>query len=157
MAKVKCAYCGKRLKKEDAYIVRHGKVNRYYCNAEHSVAKKPSQLFYEKAFEILGKTTNTVLYKEMNEIAAVHGFEKMLAYITENQADIDKYMSKTFSSTYAKIKYFGAILRNNLDDWQPKKTEPVVHKDVDVEIYETKYKPKKERKGMDELLEGLID
>lgn len=157
MAKVKCAYCGKMLKKEDAYIVRHGKVNRYYCSVEHSAAKKPSELFYEKVFEILGKTTNTVLYKEMNEIAAVHGFKKMLAYITENQKEIDKYMSKTFNSTYAKIKYFSAILRNNLDDFVPKKTEPVVHKDVDVEIYEMKYKQKKERKGMDDLLEGLID
>lgn len=157
MTKVKCAYCGKMLKKEDAYAVRHGKVNKYYCNFEHSIAKKPSKLFYEKASNIIGQVTNTAFYKEMNEIAKVHGFEKMSAYLDENEEDIRKYMSKDFNSTYAMIRYFAAILKNNLDDFTSKKAESIQHKEVEVEMYDGKYKPKKERVGMDDILKGLLN
>lgn len=157
MPKVKCRFCGKQIDRDAAYKVKHGKSNYYYCSLEHSIARKPCDIFYSEVFRIIGETTHTVFFKEMNEISKVHGFEKMTAYLKDNEQEIEKYMNKEFSSEYARIKYFSAILRNNLGDYQMKQHETVVHKDIAVEMYETKYKPKKERVGMDNLLDGLLD
>lgn len=153
---VTCRFCGKKLKKEYAYAVKRGKVNRYYCSFEHSIAKSPRDIFYELAFEIFGRTTNTVFYKEMDEIAKVHTFEKMTAYLKENSQFLSNTMRKEFKNEYNRCRYFSAILKNNLGDFSIPK--PEIKKEVEVEVYENKYKPKqKSRKGMNSLMDELLD
>ena len=155
---VKCRFCSRQIEKDIAYAVKHGKVNYYYCNYEHSIAKSPRDIFYDKAMDVFGRTTNTVFYKEFDEIAKVHGFEKMTAYLEENKGYLEKVMAKDFFNEFGRCRYFSAIFKNNLADYIMKKPEPVkVVSNVDIDFTGSKYKKKEEKKGMDSLLDELLD
>lgn len=158
MVKVKCQYCGKEIDKKESYAVKKGKRNKYYCNFEHSIAKKPRDIFYDKAFEVFGKTTNTIFFKEFDEIAKTHGFEKMSYYIEDNKDSLNYFINKDFSSEYARIRYFAAIFKNNLGDYKIKKQEPVIKKEshIDMDIHSTRHKKKDVRKGIDDILDELL-
>ena len=157
MAKVTCAFCKKKINKDEAYIVHKGKRNKYYCSFEHSITKTPRDIFYEKAYEVFGETTNTIFYKEFDEIAKVHGFEKMSAYLEDNKKYLEHVMQKDFSSEYARVRYFSVIFKNALGDYRMKKPE-VVNKAIntDIDISVNKYKKKESRQGMDDLLNELL-
>ena len=161
MAKVKCAYCGKSIDKKEAYIVPvSSKRNKYYCSYEHSISKKPRDKMYDLIYEVFGrKVLNTVLFKECDEIGKVHTYEKVTAYIEENKQYLEQIMSKGFSSEYAQIRYFSAVLKNSLTDFQPKQSAPVVKKDVnfDMDVTVNNYKRKEQRKGMDDILADLLE
>lgn len=152
---VTCRFCGKKIPKDEAFAKRHGKQNWYYCNVEHSNSKKPRELFYEAVREII-ETTHTVFFSEMDQIAKVHGFEKMTAYVQDNKNYLISVMAKMkFANTYNMIKYFSAIIRNNVGDYVMKKVE--TEKEVKVEIYESKYKSKEQKKGLEDLLSDILD
>ena len=155
MAKVKCRYCGKLIDKEDSHAVKHGRVNWYYCNVEHSLAKTPKDTFYEEAAKII-QTTHTMFYKEMDEIAKFHTYEKMTAYIKDSRQMIEFYMSKDFSSEYAKVRYFSSILKNNLSDFIVKEQDNHIAIDHIENTYDTSNFKAKEDKGMDDLLSDLL-
>lgn len=158
MSKVKCRFCGKQIDRDTAFKVKHGRSNWYYCNEEHSKAKTPKDKFFDIAYSIFGKTTNTIFFKEMEEIACVHGYEKMKSYLEDNEAYLNIVMQKSFSSEYGRCRYFSAILKNNLGDYTINKPKAI--KNVEVEMYTpTKKKTKKreQRKGMDEIMKGLLD
>lgn len=157
MAKVKCRYCGKSIDKKIAVAVPHGRTNYYYC-PEHVGQKPPKELFYEELRSIL-PSTNTIIYKEMEEISKIHGYEKMLSYLQDNKNYLNNVMNnKSFSSDYGRCKYFVAILKNNLGDYQPKQSAPVIKKETNIEIYEPKKVVRKQqRQGMDDLLNDLLD
>lgn len=158
ISKVKCRFCGKQINKDVAYKVKHGRSNWYYCNEEHSKAKTPKDKFFDIAYSIFGKTTNTIFFKEMEEISKVHGYEKMKSYLENNATYLSSVMQKKFNSEYGRCRYFSAILKNNLGDYVVK--EPEVIKRVEIEIYEpTKKKAikREKRKGMEEIMKGLLD
>ena len=82
MGKAKCKYCGKSIDTKVAYKVAIGKVNRYFCNEEeynilHEMQRVKDDT-YNLVYEIFGrKATNTILYKEMNEVSLVYAYKKM--------------------------------------------------------------------------------
>jgi len=154
--KVKCRYCGKQLDKSIAYLVKKGKSNVYYCNYEHSIAKTSKQEFYETAVEVFGQVSSSVFYGDMDALAKIHGYKKMTSYIKENKDMIEKYLNRDFKNTYNKIKYFRAILANNLDDYKMPEPKVEIKKEVNVEMYDSKFKPKEAKKGMDDLLNDLL-
>lgn len=158
MAKVKCAYCHKVLNQKEAYAVKKGKRNKYYCNYEHSIAKSPREIFYDKAFEVFGKTTNTIFFKEFDEISKIHTFEKMSSYIDDNKDKLNYFMNKDFSSEYARVRYFTAIFKNNLADYTIRKQEPIIKKEVsiDIDIHHSNYKKKNTRKGINDILDEIL-
>ena len=156
MAKVKCAFCGKTIDKKIAYVQYGKNKNKYFCSYEHSISKTPKQLFYVEVVNVFGKVSNSLFFGEMDKLANIHGYEKMTSYIKENKAMIQRYMNKDFKSTYGKIKYFTAILANNLDDYKIPEPEIEIKKEANIEIYESKFKPKEARKGMDDLLSDLL-
>ena len=158
MAKVKCRFCGKQIDKKNAYVIKGNKRNKYYCCYEHSITKKPRDVFYDKAQEVFGKTTNTLFFKEIDEIAAVHGWDKMIVYLEDNKEYLDKVMSKNFTSEYARCRYFSVIFKNNLGDYQMKKAEPIIKKvvEVDMDVSTNKYKKKNNVVGMNDLLNDLL-
>lgn len=158
MAKVKCVCCGEQIDKKTAIAITDGKRNKYYC-PEHVGQKSPREKMYDLINDIFGyKVLHTVLFKEFDEIGKIHSFEKVILYIEENKDYLYDVMRKYFNSEYAKIRYFAAIFKNGLVDFVIKEQETVVKKDIKVEIVETKkHKVKKQHKGMDDLLEGLLD
>lgn len=154
--KVVCAYCHKKIDINDAYVVKKGKRNKYYCNEEHSILTPPRDIFYMKALEVFGQTTNTAFYKEFEEIARVHGWEKMIAFLDENKGYLERVMNREWQSEYSAIRYFAAIFKNSLHDFKMKKPEVKKEINVDIDISVNKYKKKEERKGMNNLLNDLL-
>ena len=158
--KVKCKICGTLVEKDTAYkIIKNGK-NLYYCseqeyidytNQQIKIAQQKSRM-YEMIEYFIGKTTNTALFKEANIWLSVADYDTICNYLTDNKAYIASVMNKDFSSEYAKIRYFSAIVKNSIGDYKPSKPEPV--KSVETEFYETKYQPKRKRKCLADYEDG---
>ena len=120
---VKCRACGAKIDRATAYKVVTGKVNQYYCNlaeftdwqqAKKKVSDNKDRL-YQLVNEVFGyNVTNSILYKEMQEVAIKYDYSLLSQYITENKAYLSKSMAKDFVSEYAQIRYFMAIIRNNM-------------------------------------------
>ena len=156
--KVKCAFCHKEIDKKEAIAVLHGKRNRYFCSKEHIEKNNERDEFYYKAKDIFGNTTNTMFYKELDQIGSIHGFKKMLNYLNTNESYLRNILArKQYKSEYGKIRYFATILKNSLGDFVETTIKNDYNKVVDhVDIYEIKFKKDKERRGMDELLSSLV-
>ena len=157
MAKVKCKCCGASIDKKVAIGIPHNKVTWYYC-ANHVGQKSPREKVYDIIFEIFGRQIlNTVIYKELDPIIKEYGAEKMIAYLEENKTYLEQCMSKNFSSEYASIRYISAIIRNNIHDFTPHKSEPIRKSvEIDFDVAPTKYKQKQQRTGMDALLDDIL-
>lgn len=152
---VKCRYCNKIIDRDLAFKVKKGKSNWYYCSAEHANTKPPRDLMYEQLNKIFGKiVTNTVLYKEFDGLANVYGYDKLNAYINENYEYLCTVMRKEFANDYNRIRYLSAIFKNNVGDFELPK--PEIKKEVEVTVYEHKYKPKKQRRGLNDLMNDII-
>jgi len=127
--KAKCKYCGKNIDTNNAYKIIVGKTNRYYCNEEeYNIIHKAQQIkddTYNLIYKIFGrKITNTILYKEVNELSGIYSYEKIEAYLSQNIEYLSNLMqNKSFQSEYAQIRYFAAILKNNLSDFKYEKKE----------------------------------
>ncbi|MEG3006809.1 MAG: hypothetical protein RR806_04995 [Oscillospiraceae bacterium] len=95
-------------------------------------------------YDIFGyKVVNTALYSEMSAISETFGYETILAYLQDSRDLIDKSMSKDFQSEYGKIRYFLAILKNNLSDF--KQLSKPVDISLQTENTEPTYRAKKRK------------
>ena len=65
-------------------------------------------------------------------------------------------MSKSFSSEYGKIRYFTTIIKNNIVDYIKVDDESYIT-DIEYEILDIKYKPKKKRRAMCDIERELLD
>lgn len=152
--KVKCRFCNKQIDLDQAFKVKHGKANWYYCSYEHSIMKSDRELFYQEAYDVLGQMTNSLFFKEMESIAQIYGFKKMKMYLIDNKSKFDVFKYKNFNSQNGKIKYFSAILRNNLGDYiLPKET---IKRRASTEIYDSKNKDANLIIGFDTLLDEIL-
>lgn len=150
---VKCRFCGNKIDKKIAFKVKHGKTNWYYCSEEHATQLSEKDRVVGLVFEIIGPTTNTMFYKELNEISKVHSLKKMISYLESEKSNLEFYMNKEFVSEFAKIRYFFAILRNKLGDYEEPKE--IIKKEIEVEVFENT-KMVKESSGLDSLLDMII-
>jgi hypothetical protein len=122
---VKCKGCTNKIDRDTAYkVVVKGK-NTYYCNVEEyetiNIEKESKNKVIDLAFELVGKTTNTTLFKELTDISKVHTYTKMLKFMEENMIDLDVAMSRNdFVHEFAKIRYFAAIIKNQIGDYKEK-------------------------------------
>lgn len=108
---------------------------------------------YLVIYQIFGyKVMNTALYKEINDVLVAVDYSKLFNYLKENCDELIKNLSKDFNNEYGKIRYFGAIVKNNIKDYTiPIKQEPI--KQIETDISEIKYKKKKRRKSLNEYNE----
>lgn len=145
---VKCRICNNKVDRAEAYkVVVNGK-NNYYCNEqEYDDWKSKIEIrdnAYNFIYNIFGhKVTNTVLYKEVDELGGIYGFNKIFAYLQEKYDYICKVLSKDFNTEYAKIRYFTAILKNSLADFQYE--EKTVIKTPAMDFVKTQFKRKNKR------------
>jgi hypothetical protein len=160
--KVKCRYCGNSIDITTAYKIVVGKVNRYFCNKnEYEKVCQTQQIkdkTYDVIYDIFGyKVTNTILYKEIHELSLVYAYEKIYAYLSDNIAYLKKVIqNKEFQSEYAQIRYFAAILKNNLADFHYEEKTPVI-KEVDIDMSSCNYKRKTKRKTLAEYEQEVGD
>ncbi|MEF9984183.1 MAG: hypothetical protein RR710_06545 [Oscillospiraceae bacterium] len=145
---VKCKCHGIKIDRNTAFKVQVGKVNHYYCSeAEYNkiqMKQKVKDDTFAIIYDIFGyKVVNTALYSEMSAISETFGYETILAYLQDSRDLIDKSMSKDFQSEYGKIRYFLAILKNNLSDF--KQLSKPVDISLQTENTEPTYRAKKRK------------
>jgi hypothetical protein len=148
-----CKGCKKKIDRDTAYKVAVKNKNTYYCDVFEyeriNIENESRFKVIDLAFELIGKTTNTTLMKEITEIAKVHTYTKLFKFMEENMIDIDVAMSRTdFVHEYAKIRYFAAIIKNQIGDFKEKLEDTEVHDFVDV-IEQVKYTPTKKKSFTD--------
>ena len=87
---VKCRKCNKKVERNEAFKVVVGGKNTYYCNEEEYNEilrnKELKDETYSYIYNIFGyKITNTCIYKEVNDLVDVFGYELLLSYLKENE------------------------------------------------------------------------
>lgn len=157
---VKCRQCGTKIDRKTAFKVVVGGKNAYYCNeAEYQKTLHEKEIktnTYDCINQIFGyKVLNSALFKEINLLLDVYSYEHIFAYLTENKEYITKVLEKDFVSEYAKIRYFAAILKNNLADFRMK--EPENPREVEVDIPIMHYKRRNKRRSLSEIEESVGD
>ena len=162
MGKAKCKYCGKNIDTKVAYKVAIGKVNRYFCNEEeynivHEMQRVKDDT-YNLVYEIFGrKVTNTILYKETNEVSLVYSYKKIKLYLEQNMTYLSNLMqNKSFKNEYAQIRYFSAILKNSLTDFEYEK-KVKSNKVVEIDMPEYTFKRKPSKRSLVEYEEEVGD
>lgn len=159
MAKiVKCYFCKKDLKKEDAYTwIYISKTNkeykRYCCSLEEKENYEREKELYKacqlSTDEILGRAiTNNVRNKELKELhESGYTWEQILRCIRTKSDDIKKLIEyNDIQSDYQQIRYMMQVIKNSIYDFsiederanqweQYKQTEEEVEVEVeDIEI-----------------------
>ena len=134
---VKCRLCGTKVDKKEAFKVVVGGKNTYYCNeSEYQKVLHEREVkdnTYECINQIFGyKVLNSALFKEINLLLEVYSYEHILAYLIENKEYLTRVLKKDFTSEYAKIRYFAAILKNNSADF--KMEEPEESKKIEIDM-----------------------
>lgn len=148
---VKCKYCGEKIDRNRAFKVTVNDKNSYYCSEAEYVELHEYQRLRDSAYckinYIFGrKVTNTILFKEIGELASVYTYKKIISYLNSNESYLIGVMNKGFNSEYAQIRYFTAILKNSLSDYQ--ESNVVYNKDIVVDIPKDNYKPRAKRKAL---------
>lgn len=172
---VKCRICGNKIDRKEAFKVSvEGKPNAFYCSkAEYNEMiedRKCKDDTYYCIYDIFGyKVTNTVLYKEVGELGKIYGFKLILSYLHDNEEYLTRIVGREYNNEFAKIRYFTAILQNNLTDYKDHgvKQERVkavvkynkVEKQFDADFDAApKYKKKKKkRRPLDDIVTEVGD
>ena len=158
MAKtVKCCFCEKDLKIEDAYTwVYISKTNkeykRYCCSLEEKEnMEREKELYKEIQYltdDILGRPiTNNTRNKELKELHESYSWEQILRCIRAKSDDIKKLIEyNDIQGDYQQIRYMMQVIKNSIYDFsrederanqweQYKQTEEEVEVEVeDIEI-----------------------
>lgn len=161
-----CKSCRNKVDKKIAVVYEEkGRQNKYFCCEEcydnfvnELEKKKKDAENKDRCWEIIKEifcreVTNSILWKEMNSLYSVYGSELVDDYLSSEKSDIAKAMYKDFDSEYAEIRYFAAILKNNLTDYKKKANviEKKVEVVVEVDPMTVNYKPKKRRKSLADI------
>lgn len=151
---VKCQCCGTMVDRKTAYKVETKSKNMYYCSEQEYIRmitakaeiQKTEHEIMQMIYEIFGyEIKNTILFNELREIRKTFTLNILYHYMIDNYQEIGNYMStKAFKNEYNKVRYFSAILKNNLGDYRIPEEQPVKESSADFETM--KYKPKTKRK-----------
>lgn len=163
MARAKCRICGKTLDTNTAYKVtdKNGR-NKYFCSVsefETEETRKKKVLedkdrVYRLICDIMcvKEIISTALWKEWQVWLKVADNEKIAQYLEENKDYLTSAITRLDSSEFAKIRYFSAILKNNLGSFKPRVQKVIKPQPTMEEHYETKYKSKT-RQALDDIEE----
>ena len=121
-------------------IQSSSKVNTYYCNEQEYNEIISARQMKDDTYECINKifgyvVTNTAIFKEINALVKNYNYSLILSYLQENFDYLYEVMHRDFEKEYGKIRYFSAILNNNLRDYKKEKEEeytPVKQVEVDI-------------------------
>lgn len=178
MAKVKCKFCGKSIDKEssfkeeyltDSLSIRY----RYFCNEDcfnkkneeivrKQWLKEVKKLAREKARELcnLGEKEKSIYFSSTYKIIT-DKFEDELIYefLCKYEKDIKEILdSKDFKTSASRIKYFCAMIENQLERYllekeQSKVEEKKVIRETEIDDFDINVSiDKKERRSLDDIL-----
>lgn len=148
-----CKGCKNKIERNEAFKIVVKNKNTYYCSVTEyetiNIEKESKNKAIDLVFEIIGETTNTAIFKELADIAKVHTYAKLFKFIEGNMIDLDAALSRNdFVHEYAKIRYFSAIIKNQIGDFKEEIENTDVNDYVDV-VEEVKYVPTKKKSFAD--------
>ena len=117
------------------------------------MAKPNRQALVDVIKQITGIENYGVINKELKKLFVKFSISQMTNYLDNEKQDL-KYIfdSKNFDNDFCKMRYFSAIVQNNLPNYKPLKPDIVVN--VENEVYEHKYKPKAKRKCLNDFIDS---
>lgn len=156
---VKCDLCGKMIEKSTAYRTettvnkRDGTIGSKKikaCSESEWLHKLKLDADKKEMWELvqkyLGETNNTVLFKEEKLWGSP---DKVVRFIKENETLFNIMDNKIFNTECHKIRYFSAIIKNNIND-MPDEVVPEVSNEtndtIELEVYENKHKNIRKRR-----------
>ena len=164
---VKCRHCGNKIDRKEAFKVVVGGKNAYYCNEDEYLLSKKLKGDKDGTYNIINQifgyeVKNSALYKEINTIRIDFSYESILMYLKQEFDYLHSIMcEKDFQSEYGKIRYFSAIVKNNLPnfmrDQEMKWQREVAPVEVQVDMPEMTYVRKKKRKPLIEIEQEVGD
>lgn len=164
---VTCKICRQQIEKDTAYkIVKVSptngkKTNYYFCSeaewqAEEERKKKAKEdkdKVYFLICDMFGyEIQHTQFFDEWKSWNKLKSNEIIYKYLRENEERLCEICDKPFDNEFQRIRYFSAVLKNTLRDFQPKVEVVEKPKAVIEEHYETKYKAKA-RRALDDFEE----
>jgi hypothetical protein len=166
---VTCQICKKKIEKDTAYKRVVGKANKYYCSeqewqAEEDKKKKAAEdknKVYNLICDMFGyEIVNTQFFAEWTLWCKLKSNEIIYKYLRENEDYLQQICDRVFNSEYQKIRYFSAVLKNSLRDFEPRVEISQVEKPK-VVIEETMYNTtptntKSKRRGLADLEDDII-
>lgn len=175
---VTCRICKEKIDKDIAFKIGE---RRYCCSEEeylHNLEEKEKELLEaqetkrksneikDETFNIIcelfeRKITNSILFKELKELDETYTYENVYLYIHDNFDFLNRTINgKKFSSEYAKIRYFFAIIKNNIVDYLEIKKDEIEEqeyiKNIEYDIPEIRYKSKNKRRALYDIEMELI-
>ena len=156
----KCKVCGAKLDTKIAYKVVRKNKNEYYCNEqeylEHVKATALSKNIIELSCDICGGDwLYPLVTKEINIIKTPTNAQQMYDYLKYNKEYImTQLCRKSFSTDYALVRYFIAIVRNNYPKFVVKPEAP---KKQTEEVYENKgCQHRRKRRSISECMDDYF-
>lgn len=164
---VKCRHCGNKIDRKEAFKVVVGGKNTYYCNEDEYLLSKKMKDDKDGTYNIINQIfgyeiKNSALYKEINTIRENFSYEIILMYLKQEFDYLHGIMcEKEFQSEFGKIRYFSAILKNNLPNFmrnqELKWQREITPREVQVDMPEMTYNRKKKRKPLIEIEQEVGD
>lgn len=153
---VKCRNCNKKIDRDIAFKVVVGGRNTYYCNEkeylEKEYIKQTKQSISDCIDKIFGyKVINTIMKKELKEIYESFDYGLVLSYLQSNFDFLHGVMCRDFNSEYAKIRYFSAILKNNIADYRESINKKPETKVVEVDMPNMNFQRKSKRVALQDI------
>lgn len=111
---------------------------------------------YNLISDIFGyRVINTAMIRELAEISKAFDDETIESYLYDNEEYLSRLMRKDFRSEYGKIRYFSAVLKNNLADYSATR-KPFVRKSADLTPIRGRISRRSGRIGLDEKISIII-
>ena len=116
--------------------------------------KKTKKDVLNLVFELFGyEVTNSALSNELRALSKLYTYDGIYFYIKDNYKFLDKIINgKDFEKEYGKIRYFTAIIKNNIVDYlnlqKEKIDEQQYIQNIEYDIPDVKYKTKHKRRAL---------
>ena len=171
----KCKFCGKELTTDIAYKSESDKA--YFCNQDefqswlqNKINKQAEKETEKEIFNIMGETVGGIIkpysWKEIKETVSLlktkFSLDQIKDYVSSEKSNIEDIIRrKSFNSEFNKVKYYLAIIKNNIeedilnDKYVSDVSIQLVKNDIidagEINFDSFKYKPRKMRKPMIEF------
>jgi hypothetical protein len=164
---VTCRACKTKIDRDLAFKVGE---RSYYCTEKEYLSyltekeeknkktttpkKKTKKDVLNLVFELFGyEVTNSALSNELRALSKLYTYDGIYSYIKDNYKFLDKIINgKDFEKEYGKIRYFTAIIKNNIVDYlnlqKEKIDEQQYIQNIEYDIPDVKYKTKHKRRAL---------
>lgn len=170
--KVKCKECGNKLERSDAYLVesiseKTLKINKkYYCDEKCYKKQETRKELIIKCNDLMEDIldipirSNIYFNKMYSPMIKRYDYDVIYEFLTSEKDYIEQQIEdKDFNTINVKLKYFLAIMQNNIGKYeQVIKNKESFKEDIKHEIFEDiEFKPviEKKKRSLEDVLNNL--